>query len=69
MYKFGPNQTKEEIFQAVYWHLLVERFQETADSELTELAKQIDWALAISTALLTALILNGSSETARLPAQ
>ena len=67
MYKYGPNQSKEEIFQVVYWHLLVERFQEVADYELTELAKQIDWALAISIALLSALILKGGGQTADVP--
>jgi hypothetical protein len=59
MYKYGPNQTKKETFEVVFWGLLVERFQEVADYEVTELAKQIDWALAISMALLSALILKG----------
>jgi hypothetical protein len=59
MYKYGPNQTKKETFEVVFWQLLVERFQEVADYEVTELAKQIDWALAISMALVSALILKG----------
>jgi hypothetical protein len=67
MFKFEPNQTKEQIFQAVFWNLLVERRQEVADYELTELAKQIDWALAISMALLSALILKGGDQTAGVP--
>jgi hypothetical protein len=67
MYKFGPNQTKPQIFQVVFWNLLVERYQEVADYELTELAKQIDWALAISMALLSALILKGGGQTADVP--
>jgi hypothetical protein len=59
MYKFEPSQSNEEIFKVVHWHLLVERFQEVFDYELTELMKQVDWALAISIALLSALLLNG----------
>jgi hypothetical protein len=67
MFKFGPNQTKKETFQAVFWLLLVERFEEVADYELTELTKQIDWALAISMALLSALILKGGGQTPGVP--
>ena len=59
MYKFAPNQTKEETFKVVFWQLLVERYQETFHDEVTELAKQVDWAFAISMALMSALLLRG----------
>jgi hypothetical protein len=36
---------------------LVERYQETFDDEVTELAKQVDWAFAISMAIMSALLL------------
>jgi hypothetical protein len=39
MYKFEPNQSNEQVFKVAYWHLLVERFQEVFDYELTELMK------------------------------
>lgn len=67
MFKFEPNQTKEQVFQVISWNLLVERLQEVADYELTELTKQIDWALAISMALLSALILKGWGQTSGVP--
>lgn len=67
MYKFEPNQSNEQVFKVVYWHLLVERFQEVFDYELTELMKQVDWALAISIALLSALLLNGRGQATPVP--
>jgi hypothetical protein len=63
MYKFEPNQSKEQIFQVVFWLLLVERYQEIFDHQLTELEKQIDWALAASMALLSAVILHEGTQT------
>jgi hypothetical protein len=67
MYKFEASQSSEQVFKVVYWHLLVERFQEVFDYELTELMKQVDWALAISIALLSALLLNGRGQATPVP--
>ena len=67
MYKFAPNQTKEETFKVVFWQLLVERYQETFDDEVTELAKQVDWAFAISMALMSALLLRGHLQSTPIP--
>ena len=41
----------------------MERYQETLDEEVTELAKQVDWAFAISIALLSALLLRGHAQS------
>jgi hypothetical protein len=62
MYKFGPNQTKAETFNVVYWHLLVERCQETYDHQITEIYKQVDWAFGIAVALLSAFLLKGPAQ-------
>jgi hypothetical protein len=67
MYKYEANQTKEDIFKTVFWYLLLERFQETFYDELTELVKQVDWAFAISIALLSALLIRGHAQSGPVP--
>ena len=45
----------------------MERFQETLDDEVIELAKQVDWAFAISVALLSTLLLRGHAQSTPIP--
>jgi hypothetical protein len=45
MYKFAVNQTKLEAFQVVFWHLLVERFQETFDDQISEIASSLNTSI------------------------
>jgi hypothetical protein len=65
MYKFTVNQTKIEVFQVVFWHLLVERFQETFDDQISEISRHVDWAFAIAIAPLLSFLLR----TPALPGQ